>query len=460
MVATSHPAAAVAGLRALDRGGNAVDAALAAAAVLCVAEPVSTGIGGDLFALVFHEGHLYGLDAAGPAPRHIAHPDVERKGPNSITVPGAVAGWAALSERLGALGLDTTLDDAIDAAQRGVAVGAVTAEAWRTYGGPAEFGNPPATGDRILNPDLGVVLRQIAEAGPRAFYRGRTAEAIASCSWLTEGDLDSFAPAWVKPITTDYRGLTVVELPPPTQGVAALEALALLALADVTLADLIHCTRLALEDALTHVRDHADVEWLLDPDRVRLRRGERGAAVTEPAGGTSYVCAVDASGMAASVIQSLYEPFGSGVVAPGTGITLQNRAYGFDVAGAVDPGTRPFHTIIPALALNGETLAGAFGVVGGFMQAQGHVQLLSAIVDDMLDPQAALDRPRFRVNQNQVSLEEGMWGRAGEVAALGLEPVFSDATRAEFGCGQAIWATADSLIGGSDARGDGCAIGR
>jgi gamma-glutamyltranspeptidase / glutathione hydrolase len=452
MLATSQPLATRAGLRALERGGNAADAALAAAAVLCVTEPMSTGVGGDAFALVWDGERLYGLDAAGPAPRR-ADPvtPVDERGPRSVTVPGAVGGWAALAERFGRAGLDTLLSDAIAAAEEGFAVGRVTAGQWSLP--PA-----PKPGQRMRLPELGGTLRRIAEEGPDALYRGEIAHAIASCTWLDLEDLSAYRPTWVEPLELDYRDVTVCELPPPTQGVAALEALGLLELGRVTLAAQVECARLALQDAVTHVRDGAEVAWLLAEERLRERRTMAAALVTESAGGTVYLCAVDGDGMAVSFIQSLFGAFGSGVVAPGTGVVLQNRGSCFRVSGVVEPGRRPYHTIIPGMLLRDGRLLGPFGVMGGFLQAQAHMQLVSGLVDDGLDPQAALDRPRFRVDETAVRLEEGLWERAGELEGLGLDVVRSS-ERVEFGGGQAILVEGDVLVGGSDARKDGYAAG-
>jgi gamma-glutamyltranspeptidase / glutathione hydrolase len=206
------------------------------------------------------------------------------------------------------------------------------------------------------------------------------------------------------------------------------------------------------------VRDGANVTDLLGPAALTRRRAEAAAPVREPAGGTVYLCAVDGGGMAVSFIQSLYDSFGSGVVAPGTGIVLQNRGACFAVSGGVEPGGRPYHTIIPGLLLREGSLLGPFGVMGGFIQAQAHLQLVSALVDEGLDPQAALDRPRFRVDGGDVLLEEGLWDQAPEIESLGLRAVRS-ADHARFGGGQAILVGDDGLVGGSDRRKDGCAAG-
>jgi gamma-glutamyltranspeptidase/glutathione hydrolase len=284
------------------------------------------------------------------------------------------------------------------------------------------------------------------------------ARSIASCTWLEEEDLAAYEPRWVEPLTAEYRGVSVCELPPPTQGVAALEGLGLLALGRPVLAEQVQCVRLALEDALAVVRDGADVCELLSPGHLAVRRAAGAVPVTEPAGSTVYLCAVDGDGLAVSFIQSLFGGFGSGVVAPGTGVVLQNRGACFAVSGAVEPGRRPYHTIIPGMLLRAGRLLGPFGVMGGFLQAQAHVQLVSALVDDGLDPQAALDQPRFRVEGRSVRLEEGLWEQAGDLERRGHDVVRST-EHAEFGGGQAILVEGDVLVGGSDARKDGYAAG-
>jgi gamma-glutamyltranspeptidase / glutathione hydrolase len=459
MVATSQSLATRAGLRMLEQGGNAADAAIAAAAVLCVTEPMSTGIGGDCFAIVAHGTVLEGLDAAGPAPLGAAPLEpVAERGPTSVTVPGAVAGWAALAERHGRLGLDRCLADAVDIAERGYAAGWHVADVWRTVAAPPELGSPPAFGERVRLPELGATLRAIAEHGPDAFYRGAVAEAIASACWLDEGDLASYSPAWVEPLRLTYRGIEVVELPPPGQGVAALEALGLLEGLEPTLPNRVAAARLALEDAFASVRDGADVGALLDPARLRRRRDEAPGPTRELPGGTVYLCAVDGDRMAVSFIQSLYESFGSLVVAPGTGVVLQNRGACFAVSGSVEPGRRPYHTIIPGMLLREGALLGPFGNMGGFIQAQAHLQLVSSLVDDGLDPQAALDRPRFRVDGDVVRLEEGLWAQAGELEAVGETVVLDDSVYG-FGGGQIVLLDGDALVGGSDPRKDGSAAG-
>jgi gamma-glutamyltranspeptidase/glutathione hydrolase len=458
MVATSQPLATRAGLHALERGGNAADAAIAAAAMLCVTEPMSTGIGGDSFAIVWRDGVLDGLDSAGPAPASAAPLTVASAGPRSVTVPGAVAGWAALAARHGRLGLDRCLEDAIDAAEQGFAVAPVTAALWERLDAPEGYAPPPRVGRLFREPELAATLRRIAADGPAAFYGGAVAEAIAAATWLELDDLARFEPRWVEPLRLTYKGVEVCELPPPTQGVAALEMLGLLERSSPTLPSRIKCAQLALEDAFERVRDGADVADLLAPDYLDRRRRAAGGAAAELAGGTVYLCAVDGERMAVSFIQSLFAGFGSGVVAPGTGVVLHNRGACFAVNGAVEPGRRPYHTIIPGMLLRDGRLLGPFGVMGGFIQAQAHMQLVSAIVDDGLDPQAALDRARFRVDGPVVRLEEGLWEREDELRRLGLE-VVCDPDATGFGGGQAIMLVGDALVGGSDPRKDGYAAG-
>lgn len=455
MVATSQPLATRAGVCALERGGNAADGALAAAAVLCVTQPMSTGIGGDCFAQVWREGVLEGLDAAGPAPAG-ADPvaPVEEYGPRSVTVPGAVAGWAALAKRHGRLGLDRCLEDAVEAAENGFRVEPRTAASWQRLRGP--LGRPPAAGDVVRMPELAATLRRISADGPPAFYAGTVAAAICEASWLEESDLAAFEPRWVEPLRLEYKGTEVCELPPPTQGVCALEGLGLLARSSPRLIDQIRVVRLALEDALRRVRDGADVSELITPSYLDARAGT--ATVSEPAGGTVYLCAVDGDGMAVSFIQSLYDGFGAGIVAPGTGVVLQNRGACFSVSGAVEPGRRPYHTTIPGMLLRDGRLLGPFGIMGGFVQAQAHVQFVSGLVDDGLDPQAALDRPRFRVEGDVVQLEQGLWEQEDELRAEGIRAVRETDT-AVFGGGQAILVSGNGLAAGSDSRLDGCAAG-
>jgi gamma-glutamyltranspeptidase/glutathione hydrolase len=374
-------------------------------------------------------------------------------------VPGAVAGWGALAARFGRFGLDRCLAPAIDAARYGVAAAFECARNWElAEHRPVELGPPPRFGERYALPELGATLERIAADGPGEIYRGSTADAIVEASWLEPDDLATYEPRWVEPLTCSYRGITVHELPPPTQGIAALEALAILGDEEPTLGRQAVAVSLALEDALQNVRDGADVRNLISDQHVSARRRRAAARVREPDGGTVYLCAVDGEGNAVSLIQSLYESFGSGVVAGSTGIVLHNRGACFVVGGQVVPGRRPYHTLIPGMLTQTGELVGPFGVMGGFIQAQGHFQFLVELVRNGFDPQAALDQARFRIDGDTIALEPPLWESADELTSLGFL-VHRDSDRGAFGGGQSIVRRDGTLFGGSDARKDGCALG-
>jgi gamma-glutamyltranspeptidase / glutathione hydrolase len=466
MVATSQPLATLSGLDLLREGGNAVDAAICAAAVLCVTEPAATGIGGDLLAIVRDpEGSLHGLDAAGPAPELAPPHPHATYGPRSVDVPGAAAGWGELARRFGHLGLGRCLEPAVRLAQHGVVAGYNASRTWRmSPRAPAAFGPPPDFGRPYRLPDLAATLGGIAIDGPQFLYAGPPAAAIAATTWLSAADLARYRPRWVEPLVHSYRGVEVAELPPPTQGVVALEALAILGEEGVDLRAQIAAVMLALEDGLRTVRDGADVAHLLRTEHVSARRRRAPARVTEPAGDTVCVCVVDRDRMAVSLLQSLYDSFGSGVVAGDTGVVLNNRASAFAVQGEVIGGTRPYHTLIPGMLVRGQELVGPFAIMGGFVQAQAHVRFLVELMrgvvaaDAVLDPQPALDRGRFRIEGRVLRLEEPLWDRAGELTDLGFD-VRREPERNVFGGGQAITLHQGTLFGGSDARKDGCALG-
>ena len=465
MVASSQPLATLGGLDVLREGGTAADAAICAAAILCVTEPHATGIGGDLLAIVREpSGALHGLDAAGPAPKDAPREPPAYEGPRAVDVPGAVAGWGELAERFGRSGLKRCLEPAIELAAGGVPAGFNSAQIWRdSPRAPAAFGPPPEFGAVYRLPALAATLEAIAAYGTSYLYTGPPGEAIAASTWLGLEDLADYRPRWVAPLAGAYRGLEVAELPPPTQGVAALEALAILDVGghDPDLADEVRAVALALEDALATVRDGAEVSHLFGEEHVRSRRAQLAGPVAEPAGGTVCVCVVDRDGMAVSLLQSLYESFGSGVVAGETGIVLNNRAAGFAVQGQVVGGTRPYHTLIPGMLTRDGALVGPFGLMGGMIQAQSHTQFLCELMrggNGPGDPQAALDRGRFRIDGGTLCLEAPLWDRAGDLADLGFD-VRRDSTRAQFGGGQAIIVRDGTLFGGSDARKDGCALG-
>jgi gamma-glutamyltranspeptidase/glutathione hydrolase len=469
MVATSHPLATRAGLRALEQGGNAVDAALAAAAVLTVAEPTDNGPGGDAFAIVWDGAALHGLNGSGRSPALIDDLRVDAVGPRSVTVPGAVRAWADLAGRFGRLGLDRALGPAADLAERGLACTARIADKWAQTGAHAPWPAPRA-GERYALPELAATLRAVAGSGPEAFYGGRVGAAIAAASWLSEDDLAYHRSEWVEPLRAGFRGVEVCELPPNGQGAAALLALALFDGLDDALHTQIEAMKLALSDTRAVLHDGPLPDDFLAESRVRARRAlvrpDRALdppPYAEARGGTTYLCAVDGDGMAVSLIQSIYGSFGSGVVAPGTGVTLQNRAAGFveepGHPNRLGPGRRPFHTIIPGMLLESGRLLGPFGVMGGPMQPQGHFQLVLRLAVHGDDPQTALDHPRWRVEQGRaVELEPGLWEAEDELRALGHD-VRRAHTPHGFGVGQAILRQEGSLVGGSDGRGDGYAAG-
>ena len=326
-------------------------------------------------------------------------------------------------------------------------------------------------GERYRLPELAATLRRVAELGPAALYEGSVAEAIAAATWLSTDDLASHRSEWVEPLRLAYRGIEICEPPPNGQGVAALLALGIVeGLDGAGLHEEVEATKLALADAYRWVGDGPLPPWLLEPDHLARRRelvapnralGPH--ASPAPAASTTYLCCVDGDGTGVSFIQSLYEHFGSGVVAGDTGVVLQNRGAGFveepGHPNELRPGRRPFHTIVPGMLLEHGRLLGPFGVMGGAMQAQGHFQVVRRLVDDGLDPQGALDAARFRVEDGRrVLLEPGLWSRADELAALGHEPVRVREPHG-FGVGQAILRLGDALVGGSDGRGDGHAAG-
>ncbi len=468
MIATSHPRATQAGLRAFGRGGNAVDAALAAAAVLTVAEPTDNGIGGDAFALVWRDGTLYGLNGSGRSPAALDGARHEEHGPRSVTVPGAVRAWADLAARFGTLGLDDALLPAAELAAGGLACSARIAHKWsRAERAPLAA---PALAGRYALPDLARTLRLLAEEGPDAFYRGDIAAAIASSCWLSEDDLAGHVSEWVEPLVRPYRGVEVCELPPNGQGAAALIALGVYEGLEPSLHSQLEAMKLALADAYAYVADAPLPAELLDPShlerRRKLVRADRALTPTPselPRGGTTYLCAVDGDGTAVSLIQSIYDTFGSGVLVPGTGIVLQNRAAGFarDVEhpNALAPGKRPFHTIIPGMLLQDGELLGPFGVMGGAMQPQGHFQVVTRLVDEGADPQSALDAPRWRLGPDgSVEVEPALASRVEPLRRLGHRVEVGDVPH-PFGVGQLILRLGDGWIGGSDGRGDGYAAG-
>ncbi len=516
MVCASVPQAAAAGVEILERGGNAVDAALAAVAVLSVVEPMQTGIGGDAFALLWsaREGRLLGLNGSGRAPGRATLEGYRARGLSkmpghgilSVTVPGAVHAWETLSRRAGRLPLDECLAPAIRAARDGFAVTELVAHYWdllarsgalRNEAARATLapeGRAPRAGETFHNARLAATLEAVAQGGARAFYEGPVADAIVATSDAEEGflapeDLATHASTWVEPIRVRYRGVEVAELPPNGQGVTALQALAMLACFEPAKPGSaldwhrrIEIVKLAFADRDAYVADpeHADVpvEALLDPAYARARAetiGERARDVATPglaASDTTYLCAADAEGNLVSFIQSLFGPFGSGLACGETGIVLQNRGAGFRLEpghrNALAPRKRPLHTIIPGFLLRDGAPWMAFGIMGGDSQPQTHLSFVSNLVDHGLNPQEALDRARFRwhagtrvsIESPDAAVDEG--GTLAEaLAARGHAVERPPGTFVDlFGGGQAVAREADGLlVGASDRRKDGCAMG-
>ena len=507
MVAASQPLAAQAGLQVLQAGGNAIDAAIATAAALTVVEPCSNGIGGDAFALVWYQGKLHGLNASGPAPRNMTLEklsaqgltEMPKYGPLPVTVPGAPAAWAALAERFGRLPLQISMARAIELARGGFPVSPTIAFAWqqatrlyREQLKEVHFKSWFETFAPERAPNAGEIwrsgahadsLQSIAESHASSFYRGPLAERIAACvqsagGYLQFEDMAAYQVDWCDPISVNYRGYDVWEIPPNGHGLVALIALNILKGFDFSERDTvltqhrqIEAIKLAFADGLAHIADPAHMRVsaadLLSPAYADERRkliGERAispAPGEPPRGGTVYLCTADGEGNMVSLIQSNYMGFGSGLVVPGTGIALHNRGKNFSMKAGhpncVAPGKRPYHTIIPGFLTQGGKAIGPFGVMGAFMQPQGHVQMVMNTIDFGLNPQAALDAPRWEwLSASQVNIERATPEHLFHgLAALGHEVSWSN-NRLGFGRGQIIWRNADGVLcGGTEPRTDG-----
>jgi gamma-glutamyltranspeptidase/glutathione hydrolase len=509
MVATSQPLAAQAGLDMLKRGGNAVDAAIAAAAALTVLEPTSNGIGGDAFALVWTGGKLHGLNASGPSPASLSidavrargFPAMPKYGIVPITVPGAPAAWAELSARFGRLEFSELLEPAIRYAEEGYPMSATLEflfgyeftkfnamekgpEFAGLYSTFTRDGRLPKAGELWTFPDHGKTLRSIAASRAESMYRGELAAAIdgyvrAHGGFLTADDLAAYKPEWVDPISVPYRGYDVWEIPPNGHGMVALQALRMLegfafdARDSVeTVHRQIEAMKLAFADGLHYITDPRDMKASVDGILSEAYAAERRALIgdtaltpapgTPPQGGTVYVAAADGDGNVVSFIQSNYMGFGSGVVVEGTGIALQNRGGDFSLdpihANALAPGKKSYHTIIPGFLTKGGEAVGAFGVMGGFMQPQGHVQVVMNTIDFGLNPQATLDAPRWQWREGKtIEVEPGF----PDALAQALQRRGHNIVRAvhpfNFGRGQIVWRDPASgvLVGGTEPRTDG-----
>ncbi len=506
-VATSQPLATQAGVAMLARGGNAVDAALATAIALTVVEPCSNGIGSDLFAIIWDGRELTGLNASGRAPaawsreRFASQSQMPQRGIETVTIPGAVSGWVALSKRYGKLPFADLFEPAIRYARDGYPVSPVIAPKWQLavplmpqgLGWQEHFligGRAPAPGERFASRAMAETLTQIAHTGGEAFYRGALADAIVRHATALGGahrreDFERHANDWVTPLALSYRDVTVHEIPPNGQGIAALMALGILdtfdlaALAPDSVASQhlqIEAMKLAFADVHRYVGDPAAMTVrpaaLLDRDYLRERarsidrdRAQDFGPGAPPRGGTVYLCAGDRSGMMVSLIQSNYMGFGSGVVVPGTGISLQNRGAGFSLErghpNEVAGGKRPFHTIIPGFVTRDGAPLAAFGVMGGPIQPPGHVQTIVRMIDYAMNPQAALDAPRFKVNTGRsIDLEATASRELREgLIALGHRLESVPDSYMDFGAGQIVMRTATGYAAASDPRRDGQAAG-
>lgn len=519
VVSTSHPLAAQAGLRMLLKGGSAVDAVIAAAAAITLVEPVSCGLGGDAFAIVWDGKTLQGLNASGFAPKAW---DIDyfkkkygvdvnglakapKRGVDAITVPGVVAGWAALHERYGKLPFAELMEPAIEIAERGYAVPPVVAQKWAAAvpelkdqpGFANTFmpeGRAPKVGERFVFKDVAQTLKRIGASLGRDMYEGEIAEKLVAFIREHGGahtleDFRQYRPEWVTPISKNYHGYTLHEIPPNGQGISALQALGMLEHFDIANMKVdsvesqhvqIEAMKLAMADLYRYVADPRSMEvtasQMLDDaylaERAKLidmKRATHFAPGIPPSGGTIYLTAADENGMMVSFIQSNYMGFGSGVVVPGTGVSFQNRGVGFSMdpksSNVVQGHKRPFHTIIPGfLTRDGEPVM-SFGVMGGDIQPQGHLQTVIRMVDYHQQPQAACDAPRWKVNRDfTLDVESTMRTSTIEgLQKLGHSLKAIDDPYMDFGSGQFIWRLSKDLNDGyvvaSDSRRDGQAVG-
>ncbi len=524
VVATSHPQAAQAGLRMLQNGGNAVDAAIATAAAMTILEPVSNGLGSDAFALIWDGEKLHGLNASGRAPQAWTPDYFKRKhgadartlpmrGWDSATVPGAVASWVAMSERFGKLPFADLMAPAVEIAERGYAVPVVVQQKWaaavpllRDQPGFAQafmpHGRAPQVGELFRFADAARSLRLIGESKGAAFYGGEIAQAAAAHARahggaITADDFAAYRAEWVEPIGMDYadkdgRNHTMHEIPPNGQGIAALIALGIVKHFDIASMAVdgiqaqhlqIEAMKLAFADTYRFVAEPASMEvttsQLLDPaylaSRAKLidpQRAQDFGHGNPVKGGTIYLSAADERGMMVSFIQSNYLGFGSGIVVPGYGLSMQNRGHAFSLdatsPNVVAPGKRPFHTIIPSFLTKGANDAReavmSFGVMGANMQPQGHLQTLVRMLSHGQNPQAACDAPRWRFNAGlEINVESTMNpATVAGLQALGHRVEVIDDSYQDFGAGQFIWRLGDPSVEGyvaaSDPRRDGQAV--
>jgi len=516
-VATSNPLAANAGLDMLKKGGNAVDAAVCAASVLNVVEPMSTGVGGDVFALVYDSNtkQIEALNGSGRSSMRANIDDLRKEGMDSIplegpysgmavSVPGCVDAWDQLQKKFGVFSLDTVLVPAIDYSHNGFGVSEITANNWKIYGKKLSIndrcellpnGRSPDFGERVVLPDLNKTLKCISENGSSYFYEGVLPEKISEYvqkfnGWLCEEDFSLHSSCWIKPISSNYRGFDVWECPPNGQGIAALIALNIVENIDLVNSEIdpvlqlhykIEAMKIAFKDALWYVADpekvNIPIQELLSKSYAKKRFNEikedsscsgynRGNFNQH--GDTVYVSVIDGNGNACSLINSLYQGFGTGLVVPETGVALQNRGALFSTnqehPNFLEPNKRPYNTIIPCMITKNSNLVSSLGVMGGFQQPQGHLQVISNLIDFGMNPQEALDYGRFSVSieNDTVFVEDSI--NSNIIEALKLKghsiSVNSGFDGGLFGGGQIIVRDNEEgiLFGGSDPRKDGMSV--
>lgn len=512
MVCTSQPLAAQAGLEILKKGGNAIDAAIATAACMTVLEPTSNGLGSDAFALVWiqSDSKLYGLNGSGPAPmllnsqkvKSLGFGEVPQKGWIPVTVPGAPSAWAALSKRFGKLPFEQVIEPAAVYAEEGYPVSPITASNWSAAQqgfekarkmNPEIFthwfevfapnGKTPAPGELWRSLEHARSLREIAATCAESFYRGDIADKIDAFSQQTGGyirkqDLENYQAEWVEPISICYKGFNVWEIPPNGHGIVALMALNILKNDNFAARDLtdtfhrqIEAMKLAFSDGQRYVADprfmKVSVEQLLSEQYAASRRALIGSSALSPehgdprCGGTVYLCSADKEGNMVSFIQSNYRGFGSGVVVPGTGIAFNDRGNNFtlneEMENCLAPSKKPYHTIIPGFLTKDGNAIGPFGVMGGFMQPQGHLQVVMNTVDFHMNPQEALDAPRWQwTGGKEIHVERSFpFAVSEELVRMGHKIVV-DVDPSGFGRGQIIWRNGDGvLVGATEPRADG-----
>lgn len=509
MVATSQPLAAQAGLDILKKGGNAIDAAIATAAALTVLEPTSNGIGGDAFALVWTNGSLYGLNASGPAPASLSIEAMKAKGYSQmpahgtapITVPGAPSAWTKLSKRFGRLPFREVIAPAIAFAEEGYPLTPILGKYWslayekyKTVLTGDEFeawfktfapdNRAPKIGEVWRSQDHAATLKEIAETNGESFYRGRLAEEMTAFiqkhgGYLSKEDLAAYEAEWVDPISVHYKGYDIWEIPPNGQGIVALLGLNIIKSIPINekeSADTYHkqieAMKLAFTDGKAYVTDPKAMEMtteeLLSESYGEKRRLEIGDHAIEPQpykparGGTVYLAAADGEGNMVSFIQSNYMGFGSGIVIPGTGIAMQNRGHDFSLdethPNALKPGKKTYHTIIPGFMTKNNQAVGPFGVMGGYMQPQGHMQVVMNTIDFRLHPQAALDAPRWQwIEGKKILVEPQFPSHLAQALARKGHQIQITVDTGQFGRGQIIWRDAETgvLTGGTEPRADG-----